>query len=159
MKPLSRLQKSTICQIARRAFDKLTASNKITGITFDDWRREECERATGLPGLRACGNDHYSVLASHFESLSGEDGRALNHLLADATNKRRQLEHVLLATLKGAELPITFAERIAQDKFKCGVMDASDEHLRAILITCKARIAARRRKGVRSLNSQPSTLS
>ena len=146
MKPLSHLQKSTICQIARRTFDKLTASNKITGITFDDWRRDECERATGLPGLRECGNDHYSVLASHFESLSGEDGRALNHLLADATNKRRQLEHVLLATLKGAELPIIYAERIAQDKFQCGVMNTSDAQLRFVLITVKARAGSRLKK-------------
>ena len=146
MKPLSLKQKSVLCQIARRAFNKLTASNKIAGPGFNDWRRAECERATGLPGLRECGNDHYSVLASHFESLSAEDGRALNHLMADATNKRRQLEHAIASTLKGAELPITYAEKIARDKFKCGVMDASDEQLRFVLITVKARTSSRRRK-------------
>ena len=146
MKPLSKLQKSVLCQIARRAFDKLTAANKIAGIGFDDWRRDECERATGLPGLRACGNDHYSILAAHFESMAAEDGRALNHLLADGTNKRRQLEHVLVSTLNSAGLPVTYAEKISRDKFKCGVMDATDAQLFTILITVKARTATRRRK-------------
>ena len=146
MKPLSKLQKSVLCQIARRTFDKLTASNKITGITFDDWRRDECERAVGLPGLRACGNEHYRQLCAHFESLAGEDGRALNHLLDAGTDKKRQLEHLIVAALASANLPITYAERLAQDKFKRGVMDCDERQLRAVLVTVKARITTRRRK-------------
>ena len=150
MKPLSNLQKSTICQIARRAFGKLTASNMITGIALDDWRLDECERAVGLPGLRACGNEHYRQLCAHFESLAGEDGRALNHLMADQSDGRRRLEHVLVTTLKGAGLPITYAEKISRDKFKVGVMDTTDAQLRIVLITVKARTSSRRRQAAAS---------
>lgn len=171
MKGLSNRQKSVIAQIARHAYEKLTASNKITGIDFDTWRHDEVERCTGKPGLRACGNDHYRPLCAHFESLVGEEGKALNHLLADGTNQRRQLEHVLVAALNSAGLPVTYAEKISRDKFKRGVMDTTDAQLRAILITVKARATSRRRKaahprpsvgrgkgeGIGSLNSHPST--
>ncbi len=146
MKPLSIRQKSVLCQIARRAFDKARAGGQLQEITFDTWRHDEVERAVGLPGLRACGNDHYSILAAHFESMAAEDGRALNHLLADGTNKRRQLEHVLVAALKAANIPITYAEKICRDKFKCGVMDANEAQLRTVLITVKARTSTRRHK-------------
>ena len=150
MKALSPKQKAVLCQIARRAYDKGKAGGQLQGIDFDTWRHDEVERATGLPGLRTCGNDHHSILAAHFESLASEDGRALNHLLADGTNKRRQLEHVLVTTLKGAGLPMTYAERLARDKFKCGVMDTTDAQLRAVLITVKARTSSRRRKAAAS---------
>ena len=52
MKPLSNRQKSVLCQVARRAFDRLVARGEIVGIEFDTWRRDECERAVGKPGLR-----------------------------------------------------------------------------------------------------------
>ena len=152
MKPLSNLQKSVLCQIARLAFDKLTASNMIIGISLDTWRRGEVERAVGLPGLRACGNDDYRPLCSHFESLAGEDGRALNHLLAAGTDKKRQIEHLIVAALAGANLPITYAEKIARDKFKRGVMDCDERQLRFVLITIKARSTSHRRKS----NPRPS---
>lgn len=145
MKPLSLKQKAVICQISRRAFDKLTASNKITDIDFNTWRRDEVERAVGLPGLRACGNNHYLPLCAHFESMVGEDGKALNHLLAESTDKNRQIEHLIVTALAAAHLPITYAEKIARDKFKCGVMDCDERQLRFILITVKARAASRRR--------------
>ena len=146
MKPLSARQKSVLCQVARRAFSKLTTSNKITGITFDTWRHDEVERCTGQSGLRACGNDHYRPLCSHFESLAGEDGRALNHLLAENTDKKRQIEHLVVTALAAAQLPITYAEKIARDKFKCGVMDCDERQLRFVLITIKARAASRIRQ-------------
>lgn len=146
MKPLSIRQKSVLCQIARRAYDKARAGEQLQEITFDTWRHDEVERAVGLPGLRACGNDHYSILAAHFESLAAEDGRALNHLLADGTNKRRQIEHVLVTALNDAKLPTTYADRICRDKFHVGLMDATGAQLRTILITVKARIASRRHK-------------
>lgn len=145
MKPLSKLQKAVLCQIARRAFDKLT-SNRITGIGFDTWRHDEVERAVGLPGLRACGNGHYRPLCSHFESLAGEDGRALNHLLAAATDKSRQIEHGIISELERGNLPITYAEKLAQNKFKRGLMDCDEQQLRTILITVKARVSARARR-------------
>ena len=154
MKPLSARQKAVLCQIARRAFDKLTASNKIVGISLDTFRHDEVERAVGRPGLRACGNDHYLPLCSHFESLTGEDGRALNHLLDAGTDKKRQIEHLIVAALAGANLPITYAEKIAQDKFKRGVMDCDERQLRFVLVTVKARVSSRSRSAVARLNGQ-----
>ena len=145
MKPLSAKQKSVLCQIARRAFAHLLAAGKIAGVDFDPWRRDEVERATGRHGLRECGDPHYRPLAAHFESLAGEDGRALNHLLAANTDARRKMEVVLLRALEGAGLGLPYAEKISRDRLKHGLLETTDAELRAILITVKTRIQSRRR--------------
>ena len=142
---LSAKQKAVICQIARRAFDKLAAAAQIAGVDFDTWRREEVERCTGKPGLRACVNDDYSRLAAHFESLAGEDDRALNHLIREQGNTRRQIEHGIVSTLEEAGLPLSYAITIRRDRFKAGLDDITDEQLRHVLITVKARVSKRRK--------------
>ena len=119
MKPLSAKQKSVLCQIARRAFDHLLAAGKIAGVDFDPWRRDEVERATGRHGLRECGDPHYRPLAAHFESLAGEDGRALNHLLAANTDARRKMEVVLLRALEGAGLGLCDRRERLFRPFRC----------------------------------------
>lgn len=149
MKPFSNSQKAALCQMARRAFNKLTSTGQISGIDLDTWRRDEVERVTGRPGLRECGNDDYRKLAAHFESLAGEDGRALNHLLASGTEKRRQLEVVLRRALQAAGLPIEYGESIALARWKIPSEDLSDHQFQQLLFTVKARCASRRRAAVR----------
>ena len=154
MKPLSKLQKAALAQMARRAFNVLTAKGDIHGITADDWRHDEVERVTGRPGLRECHGSHYNKLAAHFESLAGEDGRALKHLVREQTDSRRQAEVVLLDVLSKASLPLGYAEAIARDKFHCAVLETDSRQCWQLVYTVKSRLTARRRKSA----TQPSTL-
>lgn len=144
MKPLSNLQKAALAQMARRAFDHLVARGQLTGIDFNTWRRKECQRAVGKHGLTACGNDDYNPLAARFSSLTGEDGRALNHLLRAESEPRRQAEAVLVAEMQRAGLRPEYVERISQDRFKCAVIDATVPQLHQLIVTIKARAASRR---------------
>jgi hypothetical protein len=146
LKPLSNQQKGVLAQVARRAYDRLVAGNEISNIKFDDWRRDECERAVGKPGLRECDNGHYNRLLSHFESLAGEDGRALNALVREQTEPKRQAEAVLLSELRKANLPLTYAEKLARDKFRgVGVLDCDARQLWQLIYTVRNRAKAKRR--------------
>lgn len=146
MKPLSNLQKSALAQMARRAFTRLTTAGQVAGIDFDAWRRDECARVTGHHGLTACTNDDYNKLAAHFESLAGEDGRALNHLLREQNEPKRQAEAVLVREMERAGFGPEYVEKLCQDKFKCAVMDATAPQLHQLIITVKSRAASCRRR-------------
>lgn len=145
MKPLSHRQKSVLCQAARRAYDRLCAKGEISGISFDDFRRDDCERVTGKHGLTACRNSDYNPLLAHWESLAGEDGRAMNALVREQTESRRQAEVVLLDVLNKAGLPLTYAETISQGKFRCAVLETDARQLWQLVYTVNARTAAKHR--------------
>ena len=150
---LSKNQITTLIIPARRAHAYRVARGEIVGVDFDTWRREEVERCTGKPGLRACDNSDFNRLLAHFESLAGEDGRAMDALVREATEPRRQAEAALVLAMDRAGLGPAYVEKIARDKFKCAVTDASVRQLHQLIITVNARAAARARKAA----STPST--
>src|SRR5262245_18402462 len=106
---LSKLQKSTVAQQARKAYCHQVSRGHISDLV-DTWRREEVERVTGKHGLRECDNADYSKLLSHFADLAGDSGAALNHLVRDQSNGARQLRYVINRTLVDAGLHAQYAE-------------------------------------------------
>lgn len=85
-KPLSNPQKSTISQTARQAFNVQDRAGLIEGtgsdtVRFEQWRRAEQEKCTGIASLRACGNNHYRGLMAHFLTLAGKDDSAFRYQL------------------------------------------------------------------------------
>ena len=169
MKPLSIRQKAALAQLARQSFEHQTAKGHISGISADDYRRDECERATGCAGLRECNASHYETLMAHFSDLAGCADIALNQLLRGQSNKRRQIDYVIRQKLGKAGLPIEYARSIALDKFRAPVEDLDERQLKQLLVTIAARAASRSRQasplpsdgrgikgeGVGSTNSQP----
>jgi len=143
----SKLQKSRICIVARQAFDKLTAAGQIAGVTFDDWRREEVERVVGRHGLTDCDNAQFNPLLAHFLSLIGEDGRALNALVREQTEPRRQAEFVLVRAMKEGGFGPAYVQSICTARFKCEVTDATPEQMRSLTIVLRYRARSKARKG------------
>lgn len=155
MKLLSPKQKAALAQMARRAFNKQVAAGHLDGITFDQWRHDEVERLTGKPGLRECANADWNSLAAHFESLAGDDGRALNHLLRAGSDRARQYAAVIQRELQRADLPLEYAEAIALDRWKKPMADLEEEALRLLMVTIKSRLAARRRASTSTSTTNP----
>ena len=114
------------------------------GRDFDTWRHAQVLEACGKAGLRLAGNSDYNAIAARFESLAGEDGRALNRLMAAETEHRRQLETVLVRTLAAGGFGNTYAETIARSRFGRSVMDLDDGQLRQLVMTVKARVRSKK---------------
>lgn len=138
MKCLSNRQKAVLAQIARRAHAR--AGN---GQPLAEWRREQVFAACGRYGLTAAEGRHYNDIAARFESLLGNDGRALVHLVNGSSERRRQQEFLLLRLLASAKLSQTYVEKISQARFKCAVTDTTDAQLHDLVITIKARVRAK----------------
>ena len=153
MSKLSLRQKSFLSQIARRAFNYIAGKAKARGETFDtsssafdEFRREQVYQVCGCYGLRQAESLHYNAIASKFESLAGNEGRAFEHLLRESSDRKRQLEARLLAELAGAGMNQSYAERISQGRFKRSVADCNEEQLTALVMTVKSRACSKRRK-------------
>ena len=146
MKSLSAKQKSVLCQVARRAFDYLVAKGQLAGIRFPDWRHESAERAIGIASLKLAGNQHYNRLLAYWEELAGESGRAMDALVREQTDSKRQAEVVLLRELEQASLPLAYAEAISYGKFRRHICDTDARECWQVVYTVKARIRAKARK-------------
>lgn len=146
VKPLSNRQKAVLAQAAARAFKKLSDSGQLGGVDLDTWRRDECERAVGKPGLRECDNGDYLKLLAAFESLAGEDGRAMNALVKEQSESRRRNEFILVREMERGGFGPAYVETICRSQFKCAVADATADQLLKLAFTIRNRSAARRRK-------------
>jgi len=138
-------QRSSLAIIAGQAYDYQCAKGLLSGISADEWRREEVERLTGYAGLTQCPAQFYNKLASHFSDLAGRADAALNHLLRESTEPKRQAEAVLLRELSKAGLPLNYAESISRDKFQCAVLDCDTRQLWQLIYTVRNRSKAKRR--------------
>lgn len=146
MKGLSSLQKSKLAQLARRAWQHLgrTAAEPLPD--FDAWRRAEVYTACGKYGLSEATNDDFNLIAARFLQHLGEDGEAFEMLLRATSEKRRQMEHVLLEVLSGAQLDQRYAESIARARWDKSVGELNDHEFEQLLVTVKNRAQSKRRK-------------
>jgi len=145
MKLLSRRQKCVLIQAARRAYDHACRAAAEPLPPFDDWRHGICMEATGRPGLRVARNDDYRTLLAAFDTVRGEDGRAIKNLLL-AQTERRQLEAVLVDQMGMGGFKPAYAETISQARFKRGVMDLDERQLLGIIMTVKERVRRQKEK-------------
>lgn len=136
-RPLSNDQKRYLSKDARRAWVKLGKPG-----TEDDFRRAQVKIACGANGLREACNNDYLTIKAHFEKLEGQTGKALNTELRRTQETRRQLMHNLAVWLDQGNLPLTYAESIARDRFSHGLNDCTDAELLQVVMTVKARVQA-----------------
>ena len=146
MTPLSNKQKASLAQLARRAWQHVGSAAADPLPDLDTWRRSEVFAACGKHGLSECTQREFNLVAAHFHSILGEDGIAMNELLRAGTERRRQMEMVLLRELESAHLPLSYAESISRSRFGVTVTETSDVQFQQLLITVKARARAKRRK-------------
>jgi hypothetical protein len=154
--PLRKLQKRILSQLARRAFNLVSARARGRGeapdtsaAAMDAWRHNEVAAACGKFGLRCCGQDDYRLVQAHFHHLLGEDGRALNDHVEHLSNGRRQAEAVLWREIqRAASLGITreYVASICSRQNRCSILDASEKQLWHLVFTVRTRAAARRRQ-------------
>jgi hypothetical protein len=72
---LSAIQKSTICDVAREAWEawdgraEFTAAQPPGTEPFTAWRHQHQHAAVGLQSLTLCTQEHYGPLVRHFMQL------------------------------------------------------------------------------------------
>lgn len=154
--PLSNLQKSRLAQLAARAFRRQCAIARGRGEepdsswrAHDVWRHQQVAAACGKMGLRCCGQDDFNLVEAHFLHLLGEDGRALQSLVAHQAQPRSTAEAVLWRELqKAGDVGITrdYLAAICKRQFGCSLLDASERQLWNLVYTVRNRASARRKK-------------
>jgi len=136
-KPLSRNQKSTIVQIAKRGYDRAKAL-QLTEEAFDAWRARESIDAVQRRISEAVAGD-FEPLMAHFLNLAGESKEALRWAMKATQTATSQAMWRLKQELAKAELPITYAETISLSVNKCSLSDASPEGLKRVMMTIRSR--------------------
>lgn len=156
--PLSKLQKSILAQLARRAFNKAGAvargrQEEWDGGAehFDQWRHEQVEKACGKAGLRCCDQMDYQVVRGHFLDLLGESGTAFNALVhGDRANQERlQFRALIYQNVernKDLGFTMAYVQAICRRQYKCEFLEASNQQLKNLLFTIRNRATAKRKK-------------
>ncbi len=130
--PLSNKQKGIICEVARRAFDRMLDSGSLEPRAdicisehFKVWRRAEQLKTVGKPTLTACIQDDYNLLMAHFLDLAGEVEDALRYQEAAALDPKRLAENALREMCNKRGVTIEYANEICQQAWKLDLRDAS----------------------------------
>jgi hypothetical protein len=66
-------------------------AHQATGMSFDEWRREEVMAAVDRDGLTSCDHDHFCDLMGHFCLGAGKDDEALAWFMKGHKNGERQI--------------------------------------------------------------------
>lgn len=147
MKKLSKLQKTTLIMLARKAFDRIDDG---TG-DFGEWRTQQAQIACGKRISEAT-NDDYNRLKSHFYNLGGNSGAAFKATMADGSEGTRRAMHNLEAALYTFGLKMPYAESICRDQFRCSLAQATAEQIEKVMFTVNTRgrsMVKRQRGGTR----------
>jgi len=142
MSCLSDKQKRLLSQLSARAYSRQAALARGVGQqpdmsykAYDEFRHREVALATGKAGLRCCSQDDYKTIEAHFYHLLGEDGRALNSLVREATNENRVWETKITRQLAAMGKPdnLNYAAGICKQMFHgLSILEASPQQLRKI---------------------------
>lgn len=134
--PLSNKQKGIICEVARRAFNRMLESGSLeprADISISEhyktWRHAEQLKAVGRSTLTACIQDDYNLLMAHFLNLAGEVEDALRYQEAAALDPKRLAENALREICKKRGVRIEYANEICQQAWKVDLRDASIEQI------------------------------
>lgn len=171
---LTRKQKASLAQLARKAFDHLDDLGLLTDVPggstsarFAAWRRAQQAEAVGHASLTTCSNDHFRPLRAHFNALLGRDDVAFQdhmrsgpgHTATDADDTREARERIkaLIAQAvrdhqaAGGTIGPAYVLTIARRKFRrprlSDFLDLSAGQLSQLLYTVCNRIAAKEGRG------------
>jgi hypothetical protein len=148
--PLSREQKRDLAILARRAFNKLYDTGKISEATeFDAWRHQQviqvCERA----GLCEARNEDFLALQGHFLGMLGQTAMAERRNVQAQLEPRRWALSKLRTECEAAadviDRPWEYASSIARGRFKTAQMEELGEKQLWMLVFDIRRNAQRRR--------------
>lgn len=114
MKPLTAKQRSTLARIAKEAWALLTKRGAIDE-PFDDWRKRIAKAAVNGRTISTACNDDFDALLIAFKVQSGQADAALQIAMHRHTNTQRNLWHRIAGNLERADLPDSYALKIATD--------------------------------------------
>lgn len=158
-KPLSKIQKAKLAQLAREAFEILykngliESEGKSKSAQFTNWRRKQQQEAVGCASLTKCIQRDYLGLLAHFQSLTGQDGDAFNTHIKNqpATDKadpddtleaRSQVIGRIEKELEGSRFSLGYVRAIAKNKHKTTNLESlTKTQLTQLLMTAKRRVA------------------
>jgi hypothetical protein len=136
-KPLSKLQKATLSQWAKKGYTRAKDLD-LTDESESDWRGREAIAACGRRVSEATNGD-YLLLLAHFQNLSGDSGRAFSSVMRAEGDPKRQAMHKLTTELAKADLDQSYAEKICLDTYKCTLAQASAKQLWQLMYTVRNR--------------------
>ena len=165
MNPLSRKQKSILCDLAGQAFaaqEKWGQVTVPTGVSrsraVEAWRRVQQFEAVGIESLTACDQRHYAALVTKFSLLAGRSADAFKSALredqpgqptGEAEAVRQALWHLRRnCAAYGYDFP-AWPLAVARDKFRATDLEQlSPKQLWQLIYTARTRGAAKRKKEV-----------
>jgi hypothetical protein len=176
---LSRVQKRTLCKLAREAWRALgrplydpadTRPFALSrSLACETWRQEEQRKAVGIAHLTQCDQRHYAALAAHFSALAGRQRAAERYRARGAGEALRHAIHALNATLRDTRAalgnPVAYARHLCRAKFGTDTVRGLDARQVWQLVFTLKRAAARKAakaelksSGVEQLKGNLSTL-
>jgi hypothetical protein len=108
---LTKKQKWTLLDYARKAYAAHQEADLTDGLKFDAWRKREVIAAVGKDGLTACNNGDFLPVKSHFQTLAGDLAGAFDSALksnkptdhaapGDTIEARRKTVHLIAQELE-----------------------------------------------------------
>jgi len=135
--PLSKLQKRKLSVLSRRAWRNSPDADALDETSF---RHAQVVAAVGLPGLRACTQDHYKRIQGHFLLLLGNDAAAFEAHVRAETEPRRVARRKLNQALAEFNLPLSYAQAICRRQNRgLGLDDVGPKTLWYITFTIRNR--------------------
>lgn len=113
-RPLTGPQRSLLATIALRAFRRL--GRGLGDMTFDDYRHEVSVALVGCRISEAL-KKHFDTLFLRFKADAGEIDGAWRKAMDKLSNEQRSMIHRIRRKLDKADLPDSYAVKIACDKF------------------------------------------
>lgn len=133
-------------KLINRESDPLISDSRV----FEEWRREEQEKATGCRSLRLMNQHDYLPCLLHFQMLA--DNKGQEHLPDRAPSKAtvrtlgrlggdemRRARWRLSEALRERDLPVQYAEAICRTQFRCDLKDASLKQVWNLFYTVRNR--------------------
>ena len=158
-KPLSKIQKAKLAQLAREAFETLYKNGLVDSegdsksAQFTNWRREQQQEAVGCESLTKCIQSDYLGLLAHFQSLTGQDGKAFStHIKNQPANDRADEDDTpeardqviarITQEIAGSKYKPAYVYAIARNKFGTTKLTSlTKTKLTQLLMTIKSRVA------------------
>ena len=179
MSTLSKLQKSILAKLARRAFNRAgalargsisqpstlnsqpTLQSDLERLAadgspnaFNEWRHANVAQACGKAGLRCCSQADYNLVKAHFLALLGEEDKALDAGVRAATEKRRTSEALLVKACREAGVHLAYADAISQSSGEKKPLDeASTSQIWHLIYTVRTRAKAKRDKAAKAVRN------
>ena len=158
-RPLSKIQKAKLAQLAKEAFEiqykngLIDSEGDSKSAQFTNWRREHQKEAVDCESLTKCIQRDYLPLKAYFESLTGQDGDSFNTHMKNlpATSKadpddtpeaRQQVIKRIEQEIEGTKYHLGYVKKIALNKHQTtNLENLTKEQLTQLLMTIKKRVA------------------